>query len=357
MTLRMARFLKDRKKSQGAAPGSLIFIGQQKVARRTVQAIQYNAEGIKNLDTSSIDNLRAAISDKHITWINVAGVHDTDFIARLGKAFTISPLMLEDIVNTDQRPRFSDETEHLYIIAKTFSVTDENYKVQMEQISMIVGPHYLITIQESDKDYFKDIKKRLYEGKTRIRTFGADYLCYTLLDTLVDSYIVNLEKLGAAIEEEGKSIFTADADTVKAIYHFKTELSYIRKNVRPFKEITTRFVNCDSPIINERTFAYLRDLDDLVLQAQEAIEIYYTMVNDQINMFQTNISNKSNDVMKVLTIFSTIFIPLSFIAGIYGMNFDYMPELHYRPAYFILWGLMALVTVAMLFFFKRKKWL
>ena len=353
----MARFLKDRHKTKGAAPGSLIFIGQQKVAQRTVQLIRYTPDGIKESAPSAVDKIRSAVSDDHITWINVSGVHDTDFIAQLGNAFNISPLILEDIVNTDQRPRFSEETDHLYIIAKSFYIGDDDRRVHMEQISMIVGEHYLITIQETDREYFDDVKKRLREGKTRIRTFGADYLCYALLDTLVDSYIINLERLGAAIEDEGKSIFAAEARTVQELYHFKTELSYIRKNVRPFKEITSRFANCDSPVIDQRTYTYLRDLDDLVLQAQEAIEIYYAMVSDQINLFQTNVSNKSNDVMKVLTIFSTIFIPLTFIAGIYGMNFDYMPELHYRPSYFILLGIMLLVTLLMLLFFKRKKWL
>ena len=197
----------------------------------------------------------------------------------------------------------------------------------------------------------------MYDGKTRIRSFGTDYLCNTLLDTLVDSYIINLEILGAAIEEHGKTILEADAKVVGALYHYKTELSYIRKNVRPFKEVTTRFINCDSPLINQNTYTYLHDLDDLVVQAQEAIEIYYSMVSDQINLYQTNIGNRQNDVMKVLTIFSTIFIPLTFIAGIYGMNFEYIPELKHHYAYFILWGIMIIITITMLLYFKRKKWL
>ena len=228
----------------------------------------------------------------------------------------------------------------------------------MEQLSFIVGSHYLITIQETDTDYFKDVKKRLYDGKTRIRSFGTrlPLLCPTK-NTLVDSYIINLEILGAAIEERGRTILEADAKVVEDLYHYKTELSYIRKNVRPFKEVTTRFINCDSPLVNQNTYTYLHDLDDLVVQAQEAIEIYYSMVSDQINLYQTNIGNRQNDVMKILTIFSTIFIPLTFIAGIYGMNFEYIPELKYHYAYFILWGIMIVITITMLLYFKRKKWL
>lgn len=226
----------------------------------------------------------------------------------------------------------------------------------MEQISFIVGSHYLITIQETDADYFKDVKKRLYDGKTRIRSFGTDYLCYALLDTLVDNYIINLEILGAAIEERGKTILEADAKVIEDLYHYKTELSYIRKNVRPFKEVTTRFTNCDSPLINQNTYTYLHDLDDLVVRSRSHRDILFLNIRPN-QSYQTNIGNRQNDIMKVLTIFSTIFIPLTFIAGIYGMNFEYIPELKHHYAYFILWGIMVIITITMLLYFKRKKWL
>ena len=353
----MARFLKDRTKSKGAAPGSLIFIKKQKMTKNSIQVIQYTSEGLKEFFPETMESIVDAVSNDHMTWINISGLQNTKLIADMGKAFDVSSLFLEDILNTDQRPRFSEESDHLYIIAKSFYFGKEDGIVHMEQLSFIVGSHYLITIQETDTNYFKDVKKRLYDGKTRIRSFGTDYLCYTLLDTLVDSYIINLEILGAAIEEHGKTILEADAKVVGALYHYKTELSYIRKNVRPFKEVTTRFINCDSPLINQNTYTYLHDLDDLVVQAQEAIEIYYSMVSDQINLYQTNIGNRQNDVMKVLTIFSTIFIPLTFIAGIYGMNFEYIPELKHHYAYFILWGIMIIITITMLLYFKRKKWL
>lgn len=353
----MARFLKDRKKSQGAAPGALIFIGKQKMDQNSIQVLQYTSDKVKEYFPESIEGISKSVSNDHMTWISISGLHNTDLIAEMGKAFDISSLFLEDILNTDQRPRFSEEADHLYFITKSFYIGQEDNAVHMEQISFIVGSHYLISIQETEADYFKDVKKRLSDGKTRIRTFGTDYLCYTLLDTLVDSYIINLEVLGTAIEEEGKTLLTGNTKTIEDLYHFKTELSYIRKNVRPFKEVSSRFTNCDSPLINERTYTYLHDLDDLVLQAQEAIEIYYSMVSDQINLYQTNISNRVNDVMKVLTIFSTIFIPLTFIVGVYGMNFEYMPELRNRYAYFVLLGIMVVITIMMFFYFKRKKWL
>ena len=353
----MARFLKDRKKSQGAAPGSLIFIGKQKIKQNAIHVIQYTSKEVKDYFLDDISEIKKEINTDHTTWINICGLHNTELIATLGRTFDISALILEDILNTDQRPRFSEEKEHLYIIVKSFNIGPQDNNIHMEQISLIVGSHYLISIQETTIEYFKDVKKRLFDGKTRIRNFSSDYLCYTLLDTLVDNYIINLEILGSAIEEEEKNLLTKNTKNVEDIYHFKTELSYIRKNIRPVKEIMSRFTRCDSQLINTHTYAYLHDLDDLVIQVQEAIEIYYTMISDQLNLYQTNISNKVNDVMKILTIFSTIFIPLTFIAGIYGMNFEYIPELHYRYAYFILWGIMIIITIIMLFYFKRKKWL
>ncbi len=353
----MARFLKDRKKTQGAAPGSLIFIGKQKMDRNSIQVLQYSSEGLKEYFPENVEKIKESITDDHMTWIAISGLHNTKLIDDLGKAFAISPLILEDILNTDQRPRFSEETDHLYIIIKSFYIGEEDQAVHMEQISLIVGAHYLLSIQETETDHFKAIKKRLYDTQSKIRTLGPDYLCYALVDTLVDNYIIYVEVLGAAIEEQEKKLLSSEIDNVEDIYHFRTELSYIRKNVRPVKELMNRFTICDSQLIDKRTYTYLHDLADLVVQVQEAIEIYYTMTSDQLNLYQTSISNKVNDVMKVLTIFSAIFIPLTFIAGIYGMNFNYIPELSFRYSYFVLWGIMIIITVIMLFYFKRKKWL
>lgn len=240
---------------------------------------------------------------------------------------------------------------------KSLNFNKEIRKISIDQISLIVGKNYLISIQETEKDFFEDVAQRLYSSQGKIRSYSPDYLCYALIDTLVDNYILNIEKLGNVIEEQEKILLNSDKKTIENIYHYKTELSYIRKNIRPVKELMTRFVTCDSELINEHTYNYLRDLEGLVTQALEAIEIYYTMVSDQQNSYNANISNNVNDVMKILTIFSAIFIPLTFIAGIYGMNFEYIPFLKYRYAYFILWGIMTVIAIIMLLFFKRKKWL
>lgn len=352
----MARFLKDKQKSKGAAPGSLIFIGRQKMDYSCIRVTQYNAEYVKEGEVKALDKISEYLSDDHVVWIFVRGLQDTNLIGKLGKKFDISALILEDILNTDERPKFIEDDKHLFVILKSLNFNRELRKVQIDQISLIVGKNYLISIQETDNEYFEDVSKRIYAGQGKIRSLSSDYLCYAMIDTLVDNYILNIEKLGNVIEEQEKLLLTSGKELVENIYHYKTELSYVRNNVRPVKELMTRFVTCDSDLINDHTYSYLRDLEGLVTQALEAIEIYYTMLSDQQNSYNATISNNVNDVMKVLTIFSAIFIPLTFIVGVYGMNFDYIPFLRYRYAYFILWGIMIAIVILMLFFFKRKRW-
>lgn len=353
----MARFLKDKQKSKGAAPGSLIFIGRQKTDVPRIRVTQYNAEYLKEGELKCLDKIQEYISDDHVTWISIEGLHDIPLIEQMGKKFNIPGLVLEDILNTDERPKMNEDDTHIFLILKALSFSKENRKTEIDQISMILGSNYLITLQETNTQYFEDVTKRLYSGLSKIRTYSPDYLCYTLIDTLVDGYILNIEKLGSVIEEQDKVLLTYGKKIIEDIYHYKTELSFIRKNIRPVKEAMTRFITSDSDLINERTYAYLRDLEGLVTQALEAIEIYYMMASDQQNSYNASISNNVNDVMKVLTIFSAIFIPLTFIVGVYGMNFEYIPALSYRPAYYILWAIMIAIAIIMLFFFKRKKWL
>lgn len=353
----MARFLKDKQKSKGAAPGSLIFIGRQKMEQTRIRVTQYNKDYIKEGKLKSLEKISEYLSGDHITWISIHGLHNILLIGQMGKKFGITPLILEDILNTDERPKFIEDDTHLFAILKSLNFNKEIRKISIDQISLIVGKNYLISIQETEKDFFEDVAQRLYSSQGKIRSYSPDYLCYALIDTLVDNYILNIEKLGNVIEEQEKILLNSDKKTIENIYHYKTELSYIRKNIRPVKELMTRFVTCDSELINEHTYNYLRDLEGLVTQALEAIEIYYTMVSEQQNSYNANISNNVNDVMKILTIFSAIFIPLTFIAGIYGMNFEYIPFLKYRYAYFILWGIMTVIAIIMLLFFKRKKWL
>ncbi|MDR0982367.1 MAG: magnesium/cobalt transporter CorA [Culturomica sp.] len=353
----MARFLKDKSLSKGKPPGFPVFIGTRKIENVEISAICYNTEEIKEHQLSKISEITQYFSDKYTTWINIIGLHNTDIFRELGDVCDIHPLVLEDILNTDERPKFSEDQDHLYFILKSLSYHKRENKVYTEQISIVLGKKYIITIQEGEYPYFEDNKKRLYSGLGKIRSYSPDYLCYTLIDTLVDNYILNIEKLGNAIENQEKNLQSNDPKIIEDIYHFKTELSYARKSIRPVKEVITRFMGSDSDLLNPRTSSYLKDLESLITQALESIEIYYTIVSEQQNTYSSNLSNSTNEIMKVLTIFSAIFIPLTFIAGIYGMNFNYMPELTYRYAYFIVLAIMVIISCILLIFFKKKKWL
>jgi magnesium transporter len=277
---------------------------------------------------------------------------------KLEKMFKLSSLALEDILNTDQRPKFFEDENNIIIILKALTYDKDSSILHSEQISFILGEDYLITLQERVGDYFEPVRERIRKNIGKIRTSGPDYLCYSLFDTLVDSYIMNIEIVGDIIEAQEEVILKKpDNKIIEDIYRHKTEISYMRKSVRPVKEIMTHLMKSDSKYFHRKTHAFLNDLDDLVTQAMEAVEIYYTMVSDQLTVYHTNISNRVNDVMKVLTIFASIFIPLTFIAGIYGTNFDYLPELHFRWAYFAMLGVMLCTAGVMLMYFKRKKWL
>ncbi len=354
----MARFLKSRKKSHGEAPGSLIFIGKQKMEKSRIRIIQYNKENIIEEEPDTIEDAFSYIKKGYITWINIDGLHEVDLMEKLEKLFKLSSLALEDILNTDQRPKFIEDENNVITILKSISYDKESYTLNSEQISFILGNDFLITLQERVGDFFEPVRERLRNNRGRIRISEADYLCYSLFDSLVDSYIINIEIVGSIIEEQEEAILKGSKKRIiEDIYRHKTEMSYMRKSVRPVKEVMTHIIKSDSKFIHKKTYTFLNDLDDLVTQALEALEIYYSMVSDQLTVYHTNISNRVNDVMKVLTIFASIFIPLTFIAGIYGTNFDYLPELHFKWAYFAMLGVMLCTAGVMLFYFKRKKWL
>jgi magnesium transporter len=354
----MARFLKNRRKSHGEAPGSLIFIGKQKMEKSRIRVIQYNKENLVEKEPDKIEDAASFIKKSYITWINIDGLHEVNLMEKLEKIFKLSSLALEDILNTDQRPKFLEDENNIIIILKALTYDKDSSILHSEQISFILGEDYLITLQERVGDYFEPVRERIRKNIGKIRTSGPDYLCYSLFDTLVDSYIMNIEIVGDIIEAKEEVILKKpDKKIIEDIYRHKTEISYMRKSVRPVKEIMTHLMKSDSKYIHRKTHAFINDLDDLVTQAMEAVEIYYTMVSDQLTVYHTNISNRVNDVMKVLTIFASIFIPLTFIAGIYGTNFDYLPELHFKWAYFAMLGVMLCTAGVMLMYFRRKKWL
>lgn len=352
----MARFLKTRKQAQGKSPGSLIFIGKQKAEKPLIRQIQYNKSELEELQIDTISSIKT--NDELIDWINIDGLHDTKLIEEVGNRFGISHMFLEDILNTDHRPKMEEDEKHIFVAMKFIGYSEETRRLFTDQVSFILGPNYLISFQEKKGTYFETVRERLRHARGRIRNMKCDYLLYSLMDTIADKYIDTVEIIGEKIENLDTEIFeNPNTSIIKSIYEFKTELNYLRKSIRPVKEITNSVLRSESPLFNKKTVSFHRDLDDLVTQATEALEVYYTMNSDQLNILNTLIGNKTNDVMKVLTIFAAIFIPLTFIAGIYGTNFDVLPELHFKYSYFIMWAVFIAVTIVMLLYFKRKKWL
>ena len=354
----MARFFKKREESKGLAPGSLVFIGNQKVETVRLRVIDYDQTELKEDALRDIAEAAEFKRTKTVTWINVDGLHDLEVMKAIGTAFDLHPLTLEDILNTGQRPKLEEFDNCLFLVLKMLRYDQEKHIVISEQLSMVLGETFLITFQEKPGDVFEPVRERIRKRKGRIRISGIDYLAYALLDTVVDNYIYVIERLGEQIEDiEEQILATPEPAVMENINTFKREMNFLRKSIRPAKEAIIQLSKLDSELINDQTMPFLKDLQDLITQAVEAIDTYRDMLSDQLNLYNSAISNRMNDVMKVLTIFAAIFIPLTFIAGIYGTNFDYLPELHFKYSYFIFWGVMIVVAVSMLAFFRRKGWL
>ncbi len=354
----MARFIKNRKSAKGQAPGSLIFIGNQKMDNPVIHLTQYDSNTLFEEDQSSISEAFLKIKPGFVNWINVYGIHDLEMIQTIGEKFKIPSLLLEDILNTDQRPRYADEDEFDAFILKILTHEETTDQIHSEQISIILGENYVLTLHEQKGDVFSSVRERIRKSKGRIRLKNNDYLVYTIIDTIVDNYTILIESLGYKIEELEDRIFLKRDDTiVSQIYSYKTDLNFLRKNVRPVKDLMTSLIKSENSYFQDENKSYLKDLFELVVQSTETIELYNNLISDQLNIYNTNISNRMNEVMKVLTIFASIFIPLTFIAGIYGMNFEYFPELKYKYAYPVFWGVVLLMIGILLIYFKRKKWL
>lgn len=354
----MARFIKDRLKSKGSAPGSLILIGDQKMEKPVIQLMEYDAENLVEKELGSIEQVIPCKNTNQVSWINIYGIHDLDMIKRVGEIFGLSPLFLEDLLNTDQQSKYEDGDIYDAFILKMLRYDENGKTIISEQLTLILGEHYVLTLQEQKGDVFDPVRNRIRTTKGRMRLKDNDYLAYALMDTVVDNYIFLIESIGRQIEDQVDKIFhNPDKQLIEEIYHFKTEINYIRKSVRPVKDLMNNLFKAENSYFQEKNMVFLKDLNELVIQAADAIELYSNMISDQLNIYHTNVSNKMNEVMKVLTIFGAIFIPLTFFAGIYGMNFENIPELKYKYGYFIFLGGIAIISGGLLLYFKRKRWL
>jgi magnesium transporter len=354
----MARFLYNRKEATGKMPGSLIHLGAKKIEKPKLRIMNYTVGEFTEYEPENLDDCMPYLEEDTVSWINIDGLHDEALIQKLGELFEIHGLLLEDMLNTDQRPKIAETDKLLIVIMKFLEYDEKTKKLGSEQISLVLNDSYLITLQEKVGNYFDPIRDRIRKSSGRLRRKGADYLAYGLLDTIVDNYLINIELLGNSIEKTDSRIFAAKPQKglMEEVYKHKTEINFLRKNIRPVKEIIHRLIENESGFIADDNLKYYRDLNDLVIQASETIEIYQIMLNDQLNIYHASLDSKANEIMKVLTIFSAFFIPMSFFAGVYGTNFDNLPELHYKYGYLFFWMLMLLIIISLVIYFKRRKW-
>ncbi len=350
--------MERRSKKAGLPPGTLVYTGEQLVESVRITVIDYDEQHFDERQVTSLEECVPFRATPTVTWINVDGLHDVNVIAKLGRTFDIHPLILEDILSTGQRPKLEDFDQGLFIVLRMLSFSDDHQTVESEQVSLIVGPNFVLSFQERIGDVFDFVRDRIRNGKGRIRKLGSDYLAYSLLDAIVDSYFAVLEKLGEKIEALEEEVVTNPRErTLRQIHALKHEMITLRRSIWPLRELIGGLQRSESPLIAKSTSVYLRDVYDHTIQIIDTIESFRDMVTGLLDIYLSSLSNRMNEVMKVLTIIATLFIPLTFIAGIYGMNFEHMPELSWRYGYAAVWVVMIAVAAVMLVYFRRKKWL
>ncbi len=351
------KLIRKREKKIGLPPGTPVYVGEMKEEEVKISIIDYDETHFQEREGKTIEECFPFKDTPTVTWINIDGIHDVDIIEKIGKHFELHPLIMEDIMNTEQRPKMEDFGNYLYVVLKMLYYDDEENETKVEQVSMILGDNFVISFQEREGDIFDSVRERLRNGKGRIRKMQADYLAYSLLDTIVDNYFTILEKLGDRIEElEERMVIDPKSETLHEIHRLKREMVFLRKSVWPLRELINGMERGESPLIHKATRIYLRDVYDHTIQVIDTVETYRDMLSGMHDTYLSSISNRMNEIMKVLTIIATIFIPLTFIAGVYGMNFEFMPELKWRWAYFIVWGVIIVIAIYMITYFKRRKW-
>ena len=345
------------KRKKGAPPGTPIFTGQQSDAPITVHYIRFNEDFFEETDlTNALPEVTDDVEVMH--WIDVRGLHGEEIIAELTERYDIHPLAQEDILDVFQRPKLEVFPASALALLKAFAFDDKTYELSIEQVSIYFQDNVVITFQEDEGDLFQDIRNRIARGGGRVRRRPADYLAYALVDNVVDGYFVVLDKIEARLDQiEDRIMKDPDFKTKSDLHDMRLDLLTLRKNGAPTRELASRFASEEDSIITEDTQRYAADLRDHVIQITDLIETYRDVTNGLYDLYVSEISLRMNRVMQTLTVVSTIFIPLSFLVGVYGMNFEYIPELHHRNGYFILWGVMIAITVGSLLWFRSRRWL
>lgn len=358
-TLRVVgRFVRRQIKSAGAAPGTLVHTGEKKMERVRIRVVEYDEGSLREREYAEVREVWQEPASGSVRWINIDGLHDLDLVREVGDHFGLHPLVVEDIVHVGQRPKEEEYEGYLCMVLPMLTWDTPSGAVDDEQLSLILGPGWVLTFQERVGDAFEPVRERLRAGKGRIRARGADYLAYALVDAVVDRYYGVLEEIGGLTEVLELEVLDAPtAASMNKLHHLKRELVALRRSVWPVRDVMNGLVRSDSPLFHDETRVFVRDVYDHSVHVIESVEALRDVASGAVDLYLSNVSYRTNEVMKVLTIMASIFIPLTFMAGIYGMNFEYMPELGVRWAYPALWAAMIAVATGLIVYFRRKGWM
>ena len=354
----MTTYAKKSLRKAGLPPGTLVHIGEKQVEKTRITVMDYDERTFQEKEVAAVEECFEFKETSTVTWINVEGLHDVGIIEKLGNRFGLHPLIQEDILNTAERPKMEDYGDHIFLLLKVFVLGNRNHDEKIQQVSLVLGSNFVISFQEKESGVFDPVRDRIRKDKGRLRKLGPDYLAYALIDSIVDGYFGFLEKLGDEIEFlEDELVTDPKREILQKIHSLKREMIFIRKSVWPLREVVNGLERLETPLIKETTDVFLRDVYDHTIQVIDSVETLRDVLSGMLETYLSSVSNRMNEVMKVLTIIATIFIPLTFIAGVYGMNFKFMPELEWRWGYFLIVGIMLAIGLTMVIFFKRKRWM
>ena len=354
----MTRFIKKQKQEIGRSPDELIFRGEKKMDQVLLRIIDFDANNLNEDFIATVKEISKYKEEDTVTWLNIDGLHNLTIMEQITAAFNFDSLVMAEVLNTEGRPKIIDYDNCTLITIKMLQHDYQTGTIMVENLSLILTKSVLITFQERKGDVFEPVRERIRKQRKRIRNGGTDYLTFALLDIVVDNYLYVISLLGEKVETlEENLLLNPNQVVINEINNYKRELNFLRKNIKPAKEMIFSLAKMESEFITDSTYIHFKELQDNISQASDSSDSYREILSDQLNIYHTTISSKLNDIMKFLTVFSVIFIPLTFIAGIYGTNFDNVPELHYKYSYFIMWGVIVVVAITMLFYFRKKKWL
>ena len=351
------KFFKRRSGKTGLPPGTLVPVGEKKIEKTRISLFQYNKDQFEEKEITTED-LPKYKDSSDVVWININGLAEVEVLEKVEQTFDIHTLVLEDIMNTDQRPKVEEHDQYLFIVLKMISCCKESFDIETEQVSFILKKGVVLSFQEKEGDVFGSIRDRIRRGKGVVRKMGVDYLVYSLMDAVIDNYFVIMEQMGDQIESlEDNVIGNPDTETSVRIHDLRRKVILLRRSIWPLREVINSLLHSGADFVKKTTLPFIRDLYDHTIHVIETIETFRDILSGLLDIYLSSVSNKMNEIMKVLTIIATLFIPLSFIVGIYGMNFKYMPELEWRWGYPGVWVLIISVITGFLGYFKYKKWI